>query len=851
MPEQTRKLAAIVFTDIVGFTKLSAVNEPAALSLLEKQRELLKPIVEKNGGSWLKEIGDGLLLSFETTKDAVDCAIEIQNVVKEVQNLNLRIGIHQGEVVFQGSDVIGDDVNIAARIEPFAAPGGVAISGRVNASLERDPDFQTHYLGQPQLKGVSQTVKAYCITSHGLPKTDMSKVNAKLEPDGFKWDVKNTIGIAASMIGLFMLINFMFLRVGYADKDETPSIAILPFENKGAEADEYYAYGISSDLITDVTGAGLIRVASMGDIEKLDYKNLENNELAKKLFVRYVAKGTLWKMDSIFQLSMEIFDTKSSKVVYNKRWETAWKDLATIKDDLSDNILETLKIEVLRDVEDQIVESNPEAYEYYLRAKHLFNRREIKDDIAISRDLLNKALQLDSNFVESKILLAYTYRETDYETSLKHYFEALDISKRLNDKESELTIKANLGVIYSDLYDDENALKYLIESNELAKEVGNENSLAKSLNALGSFHFQRRTEETRFYFGEVLKIAKELEDNKRICSALNNIGLIYWIWDGDIDKAINAFEESIQYAEEMDNYNMAVTPASNIAIIYNNQGKYDLSQKHYKKLLKHAQDTGNLRSEGFLKLFMSRFYNKTLEYDTALEYLKSSYEINHEVGSNRWRNIALSEVLFCYIALNDEENIKRFQKEIDDLGDGFHTTESYGWLAWDLFKIGNYTLALKYIEKQVDIETLNENVDVLNGLHYSMGYFLFYNGDYEKALGIFDNLIANAEKDGEEDDYEFQIFKCLAMKNLGLPYDIEKLQALIKKEESENPTWKEKMSHVTALELFNLLGDRDYINIAHKELDHLFSYMTPENREIASTFPINKAIIKAYNRVLN
>ena len=154
--------------------------------------------------------------------------------------------------MFQGNDVIGDDVNIAARIEPFAAPGGIAISGRVNASLERDPDFETHYLGQPQLKGVSQTVKAYCITSHGLPKTDMSKVNAKLEPEGFQWNVKNTIGIAASLIGLFMLINFMFLRIGYADKDETPSIAILPFEIKGVEADAYYAVSYSHLTLTTI-----------------------------------------------------------------------------------------------------------------------------------------------------------------------------------------------------------------------------------------------------------------------------------------------------------------------------------------------------------------------------------------------------------------------------------------------------------------------------------------------------------------------------------------------------------------------------------------------------------------------
>ena len=166
MPEPKRKLAAIVFTDIVGFTKLSAKNEPAALALLEKQRELLKSIVEKHGGSWLKEIGDGLLLSFNTSRDAVDCSIAIQEATKKVDDLNLRIAIHQGEVVFQGNDVVGDDVNIAARIEPFAAAGGIAISGRVNTSLERDPEFETMFIGTPALKGVSQKTEVYCITSH-------------------------------------------------------------------------------------------------------------------------------------------------------------------------------------------------------------------------------------------------------------------------------------------------------------------------------------------------------------------------------------------------------------------------------------------------------------------------------------------------------------------------------------------------------------------------------------------------------------------------------------------------------------------------------------------------------------
>ena len=182
MPEPTHKLATIVFTDIVGFTKLSAENEPLAIQLLDTQRTTLKPIVERHHGHWLKEIGDGLLLTFDTTKDAVDCSIEMQHTVKNVANLDLRIGIHQGEVVIQGDDVLGDDVNMASRIEPFASPGGIVITNRVNASLIRDPVYQTKLIGTPALKGVRQDVKLHCIISHGLPETDMSQVSAKLEP---------------------------------------------------------------------------------------------------------------------------------------------------------------------------------------------------------------------------------------------------------------------------------------------------------------------------------------------------------------------------------------------------------------------------------------------------------------------------------------------------------------------------------------------------------------------------------------------------------------------------------------------------------------------------------------------
>ena len=152
-----------MFTDIAGYTALSAEDEKLAFELIEKQRELLKPIVKKHDGKWLREIGDGLLLSFSSSTEAVKCAIELQQAVKDVDNLNIRIGIHQGDIIEQDGDLFGDDVNIASRSEQFAAVGGVAISDNVNRDSLSSSEIRTKYVGEPKLKGVKQEVKFKCI----------------------------------------------------------------------------------------------------------------------------------------------------------------------------------------------------------------------------------------------------------------------------------------------------------------------------------------------------------------------------------------------------------------------------------------------------------------------------------------------------------------------------------------------------------------------------------------------------------------------------------------------------------------------------------------------------------------
>ena len=648
MPEQTRKLAAIVFTDIVGFTKLSAENEPAALSLLEKQRELLKPIVEEHGGSWLKEIGDGLLLLFDTTKDAVHCSIEIQNIAKQVEYLNLRIGIHQGEVQFQGNDVVGDDVNIAARIEPFAAEGGIALSDRVNASLARDPDFETKFLGKPKLKGVGQDVKVYCITSHGLPETDMSKVSAKVDPEGFQWNVMNSLGVAASVIGLFMLVNFMFLRIGFADGEEVPSIAILPFENKGPTEDDFYAYGISSDLITDVTSAGLIRVASLKDIEKLEYQDMETNALAKKLFVRYVAQGTLWKMDSIFQLSMEIFDTKSSEVIYNKRWQTDWKDLAIIKGDLSDNILEKMNVEILGDPE-KFTDVNPEAYELYLKGKYLFKNRESFNDVEVARDLFRKAIAVDENFLIAQTFLGYTY--------------------------------LNYGEF-------EKAKDLLLPTLKKAEDRNDEENIANALNSIAIIYMQQNSPDTALiYFERCLALQMQLGNKKGEAITYNNIGAAYGI-KGNNEKALEYLLKNLAIHEEMESKYGQAAVLNNIGSSYRNMGD---NQNALKSCLKSIELKIDLGSEAYALMWSyyttSAVYASLDDFENAKNIIEKSLEIQENLKFKMLKDASLIAFEYYKKVLGEPFNTEIILTLIKDNED---VVKENSYLLYQLFDEQKY-----------------------------------------------------------------------------------------------------------------------------------------------------------------
>ena len=161
MPED-RRLAAIMFTDIVGYTALMGSDEDKAFQLLRKNREIQRPIIKKYRGEWLKEMGDGILASFHTASDAVRCAGEIQHAAKK-EGIPLRIGIHEGEVVFEGSDVLGDGVNVASRLEELAEEGCINISGAVYKDIKNKAGIEAEFVEEKVLKNVEEPVKVYSV----------------------------------------------------------------------------------------------------------------------------------------------------------------------------------------------------------------------------------------------------------------------------------------------------------------------------------------------------------------------------------------------------------------------------------------------------------------------------------------------------------------------------------------------------------------------------------------------------------------------------------------------------------------------------------------------------------------
>ena len=653
MADQKRKLAAIVFTDIVGFTKLTAKDQTLASELLTKQRDLLKPIVEEHGGKWIKEMGDGLLLIFDTVTEAVEGCIKIQETTKSIDDLNLRIGIHQGEILMLENDVIGDDVNVAARIEPFSAPGGIAISGKVYDAIVREMHYQTKYIGKPKLKGVGQEVTVYCIISHGLPETKLSDVSAKLEaPSKFLYP-----GIAALVL-LPIFIYFFFFS-----EEKIDSIAVL-YMDVGSYSELNYLETITEDLIFDLTSSsqGLIKVSEPSVVKKYKDSDMPLEELADNIGVDYVFKSSVQPDDNGFIFRVRLFDSDAGKDMFINKWFIEKNSLQSVVSVLIDNIVKELGIEQSEDY--TRLEYDAEAYDLYLQSKSLYTLAKNADDNVKAIEMMESAISKDDNLVMAQIYLGtMQYDMGNYTQASVIYEKALGKSKSLQDNANIAESLRKQGQLLRKRKDYAGSLEKLTEALSMSTVMNDKGSMAKTLNSMAILNYRMKDNDDALKnWLQALALVEEFDDKPKISKYLNNIG-IWYRNDQDYSKSVEYYEKSLKIKEELgDKRNMGKT-LNNIGNIYFLMGEYENSIVNYSRSIEikeELQDNKGLASS-YNNIGETYFYQA--DYNNAIQsFRKSSGMIKDK--DNEFENERYLGMSHYYMANWDSCNI--YMKRSDE-----------------------------------------------------------------------------------------------------------------------------------------------------------------------------------------
>ena len=260
---QIRQLAAIMFTDIVGYTALMGKDEQKAFAFLTKNREIQKPIIEQYNGRWIKELGDGVMASFNTASDAVNAAIKIQQACNATKDFQLKIGIHLGEVVFENDDVYGDGVNIASRIETLGVGSSVLFSKTIRDQVKNNAEFQISSLGSFEFKNVEEPIEVYALSNPGFIVPKPGDMHGKLKTPT-EQKTKKGIFIAVAIAIAIVSVLFIFKDSIFSKKATASiirSLAILPFENFQKDSTLFFlSDGIPENLINRLSAYPEVKV---------------------------------------------------------------------------------------------------------------------------------------------------------------------------------------------------------------------------------------------------------------------------------------------------------------------------------------------------------------------------------------------------------------------------------------------------------------------------------------------------------------------------------------------------------------------------------------------------------------
>jgi len=402
-----RRLAAILIADVVGYSQLLERDESATLAALQAYtRDIQPPLVRKHQGRVVKSMGDGVLIEFSSAVNAVQCAVELQQEMAAAgraepgsARITLRIGLSLGDVVVDGSDIFGDGVNIAARLEPLAEPGGICISESVYRQVKGKVSVQFEDMGEQTLKNMSESVRCYRFA----PQTSVPSALHRTSPN-------------------------------------KPSIAVLPFANMSGDAEQsYFCDGMTEDIITELSKFRELEVIARNSSFQFRDKATDMRAIADKLGVLFVVEGSIRKIDNRIRVTAQLIDARSSAHIWAERYDREMTDVFLVQDEITRSIVVRvagLSQNVLAKRARAQPTSSLTAYDYYLRGRELF----INYDTGLQcLPYLEKATELDPNFAIAHALISDTccfqYQFTGQQQSLDRALSASRLALDLDPRE--------------------------------------------------------------------------------------------------------------------------------------------------------------------------------------------------------------------------------------------------------------------------------------------------------------------------------------------------------------------------------------------------------------------------------
>lgn len=544
---QSRQLAAIMFTDIVGYTTLMGEDEQKAFELLKKNRNVQRPIIEKFNGRWLKEIGDGVLASFDSVVDAVNCAATIQRTCENEPDLKLRIGIHLGDVIFEGNDVFGEGVNIASRLEPLAPIGGILVSESVNRNLGNKTNIVSTFVREEQLKNVKEPLKTYAIT---ITDATPYVMDVKAIVVGQRTTNKRNPKYIILTVGAIILLSLAYLRYSswqspdinepifsIADK----SIVVLPFSDMSPDNDqEFFSDGMMEEILNHLAKIEDIKVISRTTAMRYRGTSKSVSEIAKELGVATALEGSVRKDGDQLRITLQLIEGASDTHLWSQSYDRQMTSIFEIQSDVAKRVAEVLHTELSPEARLKI-ESKPtsstKAYNLYLLGRYFWYQR-TRQGLEKSLDYFEQSIAIDPEYALAHagladgylILVAYGHMPQDIGFPLaKEYAQkAMEINPNL------AQAYATLGTIAKREWRWQDARRLLSKS------------IALDPNYVMARHWYA---EYLFVMGPNDILIEQIQDGLRIdpLSFLMQSQLANFYYDmGDLEKALSEYQRVLE-----------------------------------------------------------------------------------------------------------------------------------------------------------------------------------------------------------------------------------------------------------------------------------------------------------------